>query len=253
MAEKKPVLVFAHRGNNKDHPENTISAFESAIEVGADGIELDVHLSKDGEAVVMHDGSVDRTTNGTGKINALDYHGYIDGLDAGDGNPPPLLEAVLELCKKARLVVNIEIKDPLVVDKVAGIVKSLDLGRGVLFSSFKHETLGAIASKLDGARTAALVPVSPAGFAGGILKGIFSKSDQSGLVDAALSAGATAINPFHGTCTQQFMKRALEAGLEIYPWTVDSPAKAKKLASWGANGIITNDPKGLMDAGIKEG
>ena len=102
------VKVWAHRGANRQFPENTLAAFNRAAEIGADGIELDVSLTKDGRVVVMHDNKVDRTTDGHGEICDFTWD-EMRKLDCGQGQHPPLLSDVLELMRGNNLLLNMEI------------------------------------------------------------------------------------------------------------------------------------------------
>ncbi|MHA1847424.1 MAG: glycerophosphodiester phosphodiesterase family protein, partial [Promethearchaeota archaeon] len=117
------VLVIAHRGYNAKYPENTLLSFKKGLEVGSDGIELDVHSSLDGKLVVMHDEKLERTTNGFGKISEVSYDDYISKLDAGNGEHVPLLEEALELCKENNALINIEIKARDIEKQVIDLVK----------------------------------------------------------------------------------------------------------------------------------
>src|SRR5690625_3947121 len=89
------ILITAHRGARLEQPENTLAAFARAVELGVDAIELDVHASRDGQLVVMHDADVDRTTDGTGAIAAMDW-ADIAQLDAGDGQRVPRLDDIFD-------------------------------------------------------------------------------------------------------------------------------------------------------------
>jgi len=143
------VRIQAHRGYSGHYPENTLLAFSKAIEAGADQMELDVHISADNEVFVMHDDTVDRTTNGTGRIHELTA-AQIKQLDAGSWRGPefvgvqvPTLAEVLALCK-SKVKVNIELKARKVpealwkrtVDYTVGFIDTCEMWDDVLFSSF---------------------------------------------------------------------------------------------------------------------
>lgn len=148
------TLVFAHRGSKGTHPENTIPAFEEAIRVKVDGIELDVQLTKDGEMVVIHDGDVERTTNGNGLIKDLTLK-EVKELDAGswfdssfENERIPLFSEVLALLedKKYPGILNIEIKTDEydyegIELKIINCLKEFDLACNLVFSSFNTETM----------------------------------------------------------------------------------------------------------------
>jgi glycerophosphoryl diester phosphodiesterase len=242
------VLIIAHRGFSGKYPENTMLAFRKAIEIGAGGIELDVHLSKDGKLVVMHDGKVERTTNGTGSIDQMAYED-IEKLDAGQGEHPPLLEPVIALCKEHGTFLNIEIKARGVEPQVVDLVKKYKAEELVLVSSFKHDFLPTIKLLEPKIQTAVLVPNSATSLATKVLGKVFNRP-QIELINAASKVSANAINPFHATCSSAFINAATKKGYKVYPWTIDNVALAKKLVSLGVAGIITNRPDLMIEAKI---
>lgn len=141
--------VFAHRGFSGKYPENTMLAFEKAVELGVDGIELDVHLSKDGEMVIIHDEKVDRTCNGTGKVKDLTL-AELRELDASAMfagqfgiNRIPTLEEYMEHVRDLPLITNIELKTNIyeyegLLEKVHGIIRQYQYEDRVIISSFNH-------------------------------------------------------------------------------------------------------------------
>lgn len=244
------VLIIAHRGFRARYPENTMLAFQKAIEAKSDGIELDVHKTKDGKIVVMHDGKVDRTTNGRGKIVDMTYK-EMQKLDAGKGEVPPLLDDVVGLCKEAQILLNIEVKARGLEEDLVALLEAEEFIDHAIISSFKHDVLKNIRNLNPNLKIAALVPHKTLQFAiYTAIQGLNFK--QKGLVSAAKKIDADAINPFYGTCTRNFFKYALDNGLEIYPWTVDSPKVAQKFAKYGTSGIITNNPERLLEVLPKE-
>lgn len=242
------ALIIAHRGFSGKYPENTMLAFKKAIEIGAGGIELDVHLSKDGQLVVMHDKNLERTTNGTGLINQTMYS-EIAKLDAGQGEHPPLLEPVIALCKEHGTFLNIEIKARDVEKQVVDLIKQYKAEQIVLVSSFIHSTVQEVKRLEPSIQTAVLVPNSATSMTSKLLAKVFNRP-QAALIAAAAKVKANAINPFHATCTRAFFTAASEKGYKVYPWTIDVPAVAKRFASFGAAGIITNRPDLMIEAKI---
>lgn len=152
MNEK--VKLFAHRGVSGEYPENTMAAFKAAVEMGADGIELDVQLTKDGQVVVIHDETINRTTNGIGYVKDFEWK-QLRRYDAGSWFDPlfineriPLLEEVLELVKdrNPHMLMNIELKNdlleyPHLEEKVLEIVNKLEMKEQTIISSFNSESL----------------------------------------------------------------------------------------------------------------
>ncbi|WP_010477604.1 glycerophosphodiester phosphodiesterase family protein [Thermococcus zilligii] len=132
------ILVLGHRGYSAKYPENTLLAFRKAIEAGADGVELDVWLTKDGEVVVIHDETVDRTSNGSGKVREMTL-AELRELDFGMGERIPTLEEVFEALPEDA-VVNVEIKDTEAVKKTAEIIGANNPER-VVVSSFIIDAL----------------------------------------------------------------------------------------------------------------
>ena len=144
-------LIYGHRGASGYAPENTLEAFRLAMEMGADGFELDVHMSKDGALVVIHDESVDRTTDGTGlvrdltlaQLKALDAS---CGMEAYKGAKIPTLDEVFDLIRDTRHIVNVEVKTdewfyPQIEEKCLALAKEKGVEDRILYSSFNHYTL----------------------------------------------------------------------------------------------------------------
>ena len=144
-------VIYAHRGASGHAPENTLEAFRLAMEMGADGFELDVHMSKDRELVVIHDETVDRTTDGTGyvkdltlaQLKALDAR---NGMDAYPGARIPTLGEVFDLIRDTRHTVNVEVKTdeyfyPMIEEKCLALAAEKGVEDRVIYSSFNHHTL----------------------------------------------------------------------------------------------------------------
>ncbi|WP_394296993.1 glycerophosphodiester phosphodiesterase family protein [Palaeococcus ferrophilus] len=137
LADKR-IFVLGHRGYSAKYPENTLLAFRKAIEAGADGVELDVWLTRDGEVVVIHDETVDRTSNGSGKVKEMTLD-ELKSLDFGNGERIPTLEEVFEALPEDAII-NVELKDADAAEKAADIIKSHNPSR-VIVSSFLIDAL----------------------------------------------------------------------------------------------------------------
>jgi glycerophosphoryl diester phosphodiesterase len=144
-------LIYGHRGASGHAPENTLEAFRLAMDMGADGFELDVHLSKDGQLVVIHDETVDRTTNGTGLVRDLTLE-QLKELDASNGMAAyrgakiPTLGEVFDLVRGTHHIVNVEIKTdewfyPQIEEKCLALAAEKGVEDRVIYSSFNHYTL----------------------------------------------------------------------------------------------------------------
>jgi len=234
-------LILGHRGASHAAPQNTLAAFRKAAEVGADGVELDVHLSADGVPVVIHDARVDATTDGSGAVAELTL-AQLKTLDAGvrfdpafAGERIPTLEEVLAAIGQ-RLIINIELKafarrDAALELAVVTLVRRLGLADRVWFSSFKPYAL---------AQARSLAPEIPCGLL----------YDALGIGTRLLRpiTPHEALHPHHGLLSKARIQRAHERGLWVATWTVDDVARAKTLAEWGVDALITNEPERLVAA-----
>ncbi|NPV80936.1 MAG: glycerophosphodiester phosphodiesterase [Firmicutes bacterium] len=237
-------LILAHRGASLEAPENTLAAFRQAIELGADGIELDVHLSGDGELVVIHDERVDRTTNGKGWVKDLTLS-QLKSLDAGSWFDPafkgeriPTLREVIDLVSGRCKLINIEIKSGIVLypgieEKVLREVEAADLLGKVIMSSFNHFSLKTIKEMNPDVKT-------------GILY-------IEGLVDPWIYARhvpADALHPIFHAVTPEIVNGAHSAGLGVHVWTVDKPEDITRMSGYGVDAVITNDPGTAVHLGM---
>jgi len=227
-------LVIAHRGASADAPENTIAAFELALEQGADGIELDVHLSADEHPVVIHDFTLERTTDGAGPVSEHTVR-ELKRLDAGGwrdrrfrGQRVQTLQEVLERFRdRARFWVELKGGSALypgIEERVVSLLEIYDVVDRALVQSFDHEAIGRIRATSPEIRVGALVAQAP--------------------LDAGLfrPGAANAICPGAHLLTENMLAEIRGADLECYVWTVNEPAQMDRLVGWGVNGIITDRP-----------
>lgn len=219
--------VYAHRGASAEYPENTLAAFRRAMELGVEGIELDVHLSADGVPVVIHDETVDRTTDGAGAVAEMSVL-ELQGLNAGDGEKIPTLGQVLDVVGDS-LHVDIEVKANMAGEEV---LKELQ-GRNTrwLISSFDWDVLRYVRTQ---DADAVLWPLT------------IGATDQAIEVARELSAPALAI--FHEALDDDTAARLKEQGLGFWVWTVNDPERARVYMEWGAIGICTDDPARIEQA-----
>jgi len=238
----KPV-IFGHRGACAHAPENTLASFRLAFDQGADAIELDAKLSRDGEVVVFHDSTLDRTTNGTGRVDSKSL-AELRELDAGShfseqfrGEKIPLLLEVLEEFGKTRYI-NIELtnytspNDEL-VEKAAALVNSMGLGERILFSSFSAQNLKKVRQLVPEAETGMLALRGLAGF---IARNISGRQ-----------VAPHAVHPYLTDASQQWIEIAHRQGRRVHVWTVNRPVDLKDLFDWGADGVFTDDPALAVD------
>ncbi|HHW08942.1 MAG TPA: glycerophosphodiester phosphodiesterase [Firmicutes bacterium] len=230
------IMIIGHRGFPTVAPENTIPSFRRAMKSGADGIELDVHLSKDGVPVVCHDEKLERTTNGQGLIadHTLEE---LKKLDAGSwfsaefaGTPMPTLEEVCKLMTEWDGWLNIELKTnvipyPGIEEAVLALIRKYDLVERTMISSFNHYT---IKTWHD------LAPAVPAA--------ILYSNQLYQPWRYARTVGAAGLHPHHSTVTPELVKEALTNGISIRPWTVNKHEDIKRLMLYGVTGLITDRP-----------
>jgi glycerophosphoryl diester phosphodiesterase len=236
------TAIQAHRGASVFCPENTLEAFSLAVEQGADCVELDVHLSKDGEIVVAHDARLERVSNGTGFINdhtldeltSLNF-GRLPVPESSPGGRAyriPLLSEVFSLIKPSAVTVNVELKTterlyPELPEKLLVLAKEHAMNERVIYSSFNHYSLKQIKA-LDPAAKIGLLY-------------------ELGMVDPWVYAnylGADAIHPhyFVIAALPETVERCHEHGVMVNVWTVDDPQSIKLMLKYGVDGIITNRP-----------
>jgi len=219
------VKVIAHRGCGAAEPENTLRAIRRAMELGVDGVEIDVHACRSGEIVVIHDPTVDRTTNGTGSVVKLTL-AQLREFDAGKGELIPTLQEVLELVSGRSLLLNIEVKVPGIERQVLELIHRYGAEQQILISSFLHPVLAEI-HRLD--RDIAI----------GLL---YSHPELGDPIEIARRLGAEALHPHHSLVTPQLAKQCLKAGLLLNPWTVNEEKDLRRMLTLDVNGIITDYP-----------
>lgn len=231
-------IIFAHRGSSAYAPENTLAAFELAVRQGADAIELDTKLSADGQVVVIHDQTLDRTTSQSGRVRDFTL-AEIRKLEAGShfdiafkGEPIPTLDKVLEAVGK-RIYINIEIAnyatltDKLPV-KVAELVKRYEMEERVIFSSFNPLAL---------LRTRRILPEVPTGLlaiAGS--SGNWARSWPGRLIHYK------SLHPEQRDVTPDLVKQAHQKGHPVFVYTVNRADEMNMLFEMGVDGIFTDDP-----------
>lgn len=231
------MKVFAHRGDSGNYPENTMLAFRKAAETGCYGIELDVQLTKDGQAVIIHDESINRTTNGKGLVkdytldelktwNAAMIQGGRHGFE-----PIPTLEEYCRWVKELDLVTNIEIKSGVyyyeeLEEKTLELVRKYGLEKKVIFSSFNHSSISLLEN---------LAPEIPCG----------ALVEHQGLGNAGYYCkkhGFFYYHPGFRGVTEDVVKNCRQHGVGVNVWTVNDLWTLEKLWIWGCDSVITNYP-----------
>ncbi|MEA3325947.1 MAG: glycerophosphodiester phosphodiesterase family protein [Chloroflexota bacterium] len=220
--------IFAHRGASTDAPENTMAAFQLALDQNADGIELDAMLSGDGCVVVIHDDTVDRTTNGSGRVREMTLE-QIKSLDAGRGERIPTLEEVLE-CFGGKFLINIELKnyasifDALPI-KVAKLINNFGLVDSVIISSF---------NPINFRRVRRLLP--------DITIGLLTQPNQAKFWIWRMFR-YDALHPHYSDVDETLVETLHAQGRQVNVWTADDAEEVLRLAALHVDGIITNFPQ----------
>lgn len=236
------ILVFGHRGAKAYAPMNTIPSFELALEQGADGIELDVRLTRDGAMVIMHDERVDATTDGAGNVRDLTL-AEIQSLDAGAwfsetfrGTRIPTLDEVFEAVGK-RTRINVEIKAESIRGEgieaqVAQAIQRHGLANSTIISSFNPITLR---------RFRYAMPEVPIGF-------LYAEDTPPFAPHLMIGLPHEAKNPHHTMINADYMKRRKSAGYRVNTWTVNDASRAVQLRDLGVDCIITDAPDVILAA-----
>ncbi|MDT8442236.1 MAG: glycerophosphodiester phosphodiesterase family protein [Desulfuromonadales bacterium] len=227
------LLLWAHRGASAVAPENTLSAFAAACAAGADGLELDIQLSRDGAAVVLHDETVDRTTNGRGPVANFSLR-ELQRLDAGFWFSPrfvgerlPSLVEVLDAFA-GRIVLNLEIKQVRAGLVVLGLLRRYPHAE-VLISSFNWPLLVQL-RRLDVSLPLAV---------------LLETRDWHRAVAVAGQVDAVSLHPRADLVSRPLLAACRRLDLPVIPWTIDRPRQLTRLWCRGVAGVFTNDPGAL--------
>lgn len=238
---RTPALVIGHRGAAGHAPENTLASFAKAVELGADAVECDVQLSADGVPVVIHDPTLDRTTNGRGPV-ATRTLAELRALDAGAwfgpafaGEQIPTLADVLDWARgRTRVVVELKqgpVYDERLEERVVANVRDAGMASDVLVISFDHTAVRRVADLAPDLLTGALYAARP-------LDPLL----------VAWGAGAAVLLPHWSFATADQVAMAHDAGLSIAPWTVDDAEVAERLFALGVDALSSNYPERLVAA-----
>jgi glycerophosphoryl diester phosphodiesterase len=240
------VINFAHRGASAYCPENTMAAFEKALELGATGIETDIQMTKDGQLLLIHDESLARTTGVNQFVKDLSLE-EIKDKDAGSWFHPdfkneriPTLEELLDLVKHTDTIINLELKSGMIlypgIEKmVVETVRKYEMEERVIISSFNHYSLVEVKQIAPEMKTAVLYS-----------EALYEPWHY------AKQLGASSLHPFYPAARPEFVAEAKNYGIDYNPYTVNETGDMEVLIAAGVNGIITNYPDRLASL-IKEG
>lgn len=229
-------LVWAHRGASGYAPENTLAAFQKAVDLGADGVELDIQLTKDDQIVVIHDEMIDRTSDGKGwvkdytleELRAFNYNRTKPEYKHAD---IPTMREVFELLKPTGLFINIEIKTGVVFyekieEKILALTREMGMEDRVCYSSFNHYTV---------TRIHELKPDAEVGF--------LYADGPIDMPSYGVKHGVNALHPaLYNLQYDGFVKECKEKGLKLNVWTVNERPYMEMCCQYGVDAIITNYP-----------
>lgn len=243
------MQVIAHRGGAALRPENTLAAFQHAAQLGADVLEMDLRVSADGAIVVMHDATVDRTTDGAGPVAALGL-AELKRLDAGyrwssDGGATfpfrgrgvrvPALEEVFKLLPGTRMVVEMKQFAPPSVAALCGLIRRAGMQRKVLVASFSGDTLGEFRGACPEVATS-MGPLEARLFV--TLFGVYVPSVPALQVPDRLRDTVLV--------TPELLARARGNNIKLHAWTINDEARQRELVRMGVDGIMTDRPDLLL-------
>ncbi|NLM18477.1 MAG: glycerophosphodiester phosphodiesterase [Clostridiaceae bacterium] len=233
--------IFAHRGNAILEPENTMDAFQSALDLNVEGIELDIHKTQDDKIIVTHDENLQRVTNVDLNIKDVSYD-RIKSLNAaafmnnGRNSYVPLLAEVLDLVKEKDIIINIELKNtkvlyPELEEDVLALVREFDLEERIVFSSFNHYSIMKFHLLDTSAELAFLY-----------MEGLFKPWKY------AKKNRVKGLHPFFpNLIIPDYVKSCHKKNVKVRPWTVDDPKQMTQIITLGVDGLITNDPKTALE------
>ncbi|MCY6483418.1 glycerophosphodiester phosphodiesterase [Clostridium aestuarii] len=237
------LINYAHRGASAYYPENTMIAFEKSIELGATGIETDVQMTKDGVLILIHDETINRTTNDKGFVKDFTYE-ELRNLDAGSWfsdefkgiKIPPLKELMDFLQDKKNIKLNIELKNNIIIydkieEKVIKMIYEYGMQDRIILSSFNHYTLRQC-KKISKKIKIGLLYTA----------GLYQPEKY------ARRLGAEALHPyFYAVNSHHIIKRIKKSGIMLNPYTIDEEKDMKRFIDLNVDGIITNYPDKLKN------
>jgi glycerophosphoryl diester phosphodiesterase len=240
------TLIIAHRGDSAHRPENTLCSFASALEVGADLVELDVQLTADGQVIVIHDVRVDRTTNGTGDVRQMQLsevralsagHPSQFGADYAGERVPTLAEALSLMRGRARVMIELK-TESVSRDAEAGLeartlaeVRKAGMENDVALISFDRRALLRLRDQ-----------------APEVLRGhLFHRETTEEILAGAREVRSELVMPHKGLLSDALRDQARAAGLKVATWVVDEPEELRALARFELFGVGTNRPGVLLE------
>jgi glycerophosphoryl diester phosphodiesterase len=252
------TLVIAHQGGDGLRPGNTMAAFEHAVELGVDVLEMDVHATADGVLVVIHDDTVDRTTDGTGRVQDLTFD-EIQALDAGydwptlpdtgiEGHPYrgegvtiPALEEVLQAFPEMPMVIELKQEEPSIVEPFCEMLRDYEMTEQVVMASFHESTMLEFREACPEVMTSGVEPEIRDFW-------LRSRGGREDGFDVAMAAFQ--VPEYAGSLhvvDEDFVAAARTIGVEVHVWTVNERDQMERMIELGVDGIITDYPDQVID------
>jgi glycerophosphoryl diester phosphodiesterase len=236
------ALVYAHRGGAKLRPENTLLAFDHGLALGADGLEFDVHLSRDGVVVVHHDATLERTTNGRGPLAALtadelgrlDAGHHFDGFRARAGGIPRLDE-VLRRYRSARFIIELKVNEPELAHRTIDAIRAAGAVDRVALGSFGTRVLRAARAYEPAIRTGSSREETRLALYRSWVRWPVRRPPYQEYQVPEIAGRTRVVSP-------RFVRYAHDAGLAVKVWTVNEAGDIRRLLSWGVDAIISDRP-----------
>ena len=222
------LLKIGHRGAKGHALENTLISFQKALDLGVDGIELDVHLSADNQIIVIHDETINRTTNGDGFVNQLSLQ-ELKALRISDIHQIPTLAEVLDLVNQ-KIVINIELKGKQTAKPVVALIEKYIATKNWNYNSF-------LISSFDWNLLQEMQQLNPK-----IALGVLTATDVDLAIGFAQFIKAKSIHPYFHLLHKENTMLMQQKGFQVFPWTVNEPEDIQKIKSYTVNGIITDFP-----------
>ena len=254
MNKTKP-LIIAHRGSSANAPENTLTAFQKAIDEKADGIEFDVRLAKDNVPVIFHDSTLKRMTEikrraddfTADELSRMDVGSWFNLAFPAKSNVEfsietiPTFRQILEFLNGYQGTLYVELKGrretmPTLVEAVASLIEKSDLQSKIIVKSFKLEAIEIVKNRLPEIRTAALFEPK--------ILALLGKKKR--LLDEAKRFRADEISLHYSMATEKFVRRARENNFSVAIWTANNPKWVRRAFDYGINAVITNYPAELL-------
>ncbi|MBD3355480.1 hypothetical protein GF361_05905 [Candidatus Woesearchaeota archaeon] len=222
---KKEIKIIGHRGAPKYRSENTLSSFKKAIKLGADMIEVDARLTKDNKVIIMHDPTVDRTTDGKGYVGNMTLK-KIKTLKTKNNENPPTLQETIDLLKNKKTGINVHIKEYKAADKVIDTIKKNNFQKRTIISSLARKTLARTKEREPKIRTALLI-----------------SKPRIRYINIGKKLDCYALHPMYHTITKRMVVRAHNNGFKVNVWTIKNKLQAiKSKVYYKVDGLITDDP-----------